>query len=442
MLNSHLRHLHGRGSRAGKCRVEFSLSVVNTLSSIVFCTVLLNAFPENVRAFDLSWKPRARVSMRGTDNVLTSPIKPEGALGFDNGGGVTFKAEDVDWNSTLTPDFTFRRFAIGRNLDANEYGVASDNQYSFSPKLGAALGFDYRIDSSLNQVFRDARAENAVKDRRSISVSPRLNYALTNEFSVNTNFSYNTVSYLDAADSGLIDYDYMQAGIGAAYDFDKQTNLFGNLFISKFVAPSASNKSVTYGFQVGVSRRLTETISAEMAAGYSRSDINFVERQLGTIFVDQQFGPFIVRIPQTVVFNIPRETSVDGPIASVILKKAFENATGRFEYSRQVGPTPGGTQATDESYTLSLQWEAAERLTVVFSGALYERGVQTANINTASQSLTVAQLASSLTYYVNETLSFGAEYRLGRDSADSTAYVNAVMFTLNYDGLWHHAYGN
>ena len=80
-------------------------------------------------ALELSVSPELNLGARATDNVLFSSDALQDALGFDTGGRLNLLAESPTLRINLVPDFNFRRFAVGDNLDADEYGIRSQHQW-------------------------------------------------------------------------------------------------------------------------------------------------------------------------------------------------------------------------------------------------------------------------------------------------------------------------
>ncbi|MGE0566262.1 MAG: hypothetical protein AB7O50_17315, partial [Pseudolabrys sp.] len=180
------------------------MSAFRVLYAILTGLVLSSV--NGVYALDMSVQPQLRLGLRATDNVRWASNDKESALGFDNGGGAILKAETADWRSIVTPSFNFRRFVIGDDLNADEYGVRTQHEWAATERLKTSLNVDYVRDSTLTTELTDAGRQNDVANRETIAVQPSVVYLLDERTSLNGGFLYQDVTFSTASGGRLVDY--------------------------------------------------------------------------------------------------------------------------------------------------------------------------------------------------------------------------------------------
>lgn len=382
------------------------------------------------RAIDLSWQPQLRVGVRATDNVRWTSASQEAALGFDNGGGAVLKAESTDWRSTITPSFNFRRFAIGQNLDADEYGVRSQHQWSATERLQTSLQVDYARDSTLTSELTDAGRQNVVANRDTVTVQPGLTYLLNETTVLNASFLYTDVAFSSGGDSGLVGYTYKQVSLSGTHFLSDKLQMFVTGFISDFDVPDIGSKTRTYGAQTGVTYQYSSDVTMDLAGGYVKSGIDFLDRFFALVF-----DPF----PRIVQIVQPGEASSSGPIASASIRKTFENMRTRLDYVRRVSPSIRGAQTIEDDIAVSVDRDITRHWLLGFKGGYNMRGAESQDVggNIGELNRDQALLSGSVAYQFTREISLRSEYRFTRQTitdTNETIYVNAFFLTLNYNG--------
>lgn len=372
--------------------------------------------------------------MRGTDNVRWSSLDKEAAFGFDTGGGVTFKAASQSWNSTLNPSFNFRRFPIGEDIDADEYGVRSQHQYKVTERLQAALQADYVRDSTLSSELTDAGRRNDVANRATVTIAPGLNYLVTDSTAVNANYMYSDVGFDAAPGQGLVDYKFQQWSVGGTHFLSGQWQLFTNFFVTDFEAASTSSETWTYGGMVGATYSWSETLSTSGSVGYQTASTDFIER-------------FFVAVPgtsppQIVLVEQPANSKSNGPIANFGIKKRFENTRAEFNYARRVSPSIRGAQTLEDDMVLTTDHDISRRWRLGFRGGYNIRSAQAEEIGGAIRDLNrdQASVGGYLMFKATEEISIRGEYRFSRQSlaeTDERRYVNAMFVSMIFNGEPH-----
>lgn len=394
------------------------------------CTVVL----DSSHAFDFTWTPTARTSMRLDDNIRGASRNAEEAVGFDMGGGVNLRAQSEYLSSELFPRFNIRRFAIGNDLDADEYSVGFNNDW-LQERYSAGLDFSYARDSTLTTEATDTGLRNDVTDRDSINVQPNASYFLTDRLALQSSFLFNDVTYIDAERSGLFAYQYLQGTAGITYQWRDDVSGFANFFVSNFSVQEQESKTQSYGGQSGLTWRWDETLELSGALGWLASSIEFTEQRLELIL-----EPF----PRVVLVENMIETSVAGPIASATIRKIFDSGLVRLDYSRQVTPSGRGSQSTADRIALSIVKGLTNNFSILFDGQYEMRTAlaQETGSNLRSQQLNrnYAELRGTIRYRISETWSLDASYRHGRNESTDlnssfSADTNTIYLAVQFNGL-------
>lgn len=389
---------------------------------------------QGAQAVDLSWAPRLSLGTRATDNVRWSSQESEAAWGFDTGGGLALKAASDTWNSTLNPSFNFRRFAIGEDIDADEYGVRSQHQYKLTERLQASLQADYVRDSTLSSELTDAGRRNDVANRDTVSVAPGINYLVTDTTSVNANYLYSDVGFDAPAEQGLVDYKFQQWSAGATHYISQRWQVFANFFVTDFEVASTSSETWTYGGMVGASYAWSDSLSTSGSVGYQTANTDFLE--LVRLAVPGTNPQQFIDLLQ------PANSKSNGPIANFGIKKRFENTRMEFNYARRVSPSIRGAQTLEDDMVLIADHDVSRRWLLGFRGGYNMRSAQAEEIGGAIRDLNrdQASLGGSLTFRATEEISIRGEYRFSRQSlaeTDERIYVNAMFVSMIFNGETH-----
>lgn len=301
----------------------------------------------NVAAWNYSVAPVARSTMRGDDNIRGASNNEEAAWGFDNFALVNMQANSEVINSTLIPRMNIRRFVIGEDLDADEYGVTLNNLWK-TERLNYGLGFNYSRDSTLSTEASDTGRRNTVVDRDAITVNPTINYQYSDKLMFETGYLFNSISYLAASNGEFIDYEYQVVNLDGTYQWREDVELFASISFSYFDSGDGSSLTRSYSGRLGGTFHWDETLQFSGAIGWIDSNVKFHEAQL-------IFAPVIA------VVEFPSHGASNGPLASASIIKKFDQSIAKLDYVRQVSPTGRGAQSNTDRITGVYTYQFNER---------------------------------------------------------------------------------
>ncbi|MBI2799531.1 MAG: hypothetical protein HYX63_04500 [Gammaproteobacteria bacterium] len=245
---------------------------------------------------------------------------------------------------------------------------------------------------------------------------------------------FNDVSYLNAANTGYVDYRYLQATIGASYLISEKGQVFANVFASDFKTPAIESKSRTYGGQAGVTWRWDPTLETTGSVGWNASTIKFI---------DQHFALVLNPIPQIITLRNPQAVESNGPIATASIKKIFETVTANLHYSRQVSPTGRGSQRINDEIELGIEKRLSERLAISLGGLRQMRTLDGGIIggrNVGTFTEDYSEISGTARYQISRSWRINGSYRYGyatnsNGTVTNSATANVILLTLEYYAL-------
>jgi hypothetical protein len=390
------------------------------------------------RAVDITWKPAAHEMMRLEDNVRGASENKEGAWGFETGAGVDLNAK-ADWfSSQLHPLVNIRKFAIGDDLDADEYGVKFNNQL-IQARSVSGLDFSYNRDSTLATEERnlgetDVGLVNAVKNRDAILVSPRFIYAFSDRLNSETFASYNDVKYQDAQGTGLIDYQYVSASTGLRYQWRDNAELSSRFIVSDFRAPDVDSTTRNYSQEVELTWRWSETFETSGMIGWIQSDVSF------SVFEQRLV---LIPIPRFIPVKVDRAATRGGPVASANIRKKFDQFSAQLRYDREVSPSGQGQQSSSDRISANAVRPVTDRVSLVLDGIYEMRTSETEGLGAGiagDLNRDYYEVKASLRYQLKKEWGVSATYRYGhRESTGAgtvfVADMNTFFVIVDYKGV-------
>lgn len=385
------------------------------------------------RAFDYDVVPSGKVSMRADDNIRGSSNNPETALGFDSGGSVRARAQSEVLKSDISPHVNFRRFIVGENLDADEYGVSTSTTYA-QERYGAGLDFSYSRDSTLSTESTDTGVVNSVTDRDSISASPSVSYSFNERLGVQGRFLYSSVSYVDAAATGFIDYDYIQGSVGVSYFWRDNIRLFSNFNVSQFDTGDGASSTRSYSDQVGAAWQVDESLDVSGSVGWNQSYIDFLDQQLALV---------LVPVPHFEIQSISSSSASGGLVANATIFKRFDRAFFKLDYLRQNNPTGRGAQSSSDHITINSERRLTDSVSLQLSGVYDIQSAQGTELGGlfASRGLNrdYQELNCGVRYRIRSEWTISGLFRYARRATNSgTRSVSSdsktLIFALEYNG--------
>ncbi len=383
----------------------------------------------NVSAWNYSVAPVARSSMRVDDNIRGAAVDKEAAWGFDNTGSVNVQATNETVTSTLIPRVNIRRFIIGEDLDADEYGVTFNNLWN-QERFRYGLDFNYSRDSTLSTEATDSGRRNTVVNRDAITIRPSVSYFVTDKLMVQTGYLFNSVAYLTTDTAEFIDYEYQVANVDLTYQWREYLEFFTSTSFSYFDSGSGLSISRNYSGRAGATYRWDETLTLTAAIGWVASNVKFHES-------------FVGPPPTFAIIEAPAHGASSGPLASASIQKKFDQAVATLDFVRQVSPSGRGAQSNTDRISGSYLYRFTDRFNTQANfvydmqsadGATFD-GLSTAG----SLDRDFVEFVGIVRYKLSPIWQLSSAYhhpirKSTNNAFSSTAQGNTVYFTLEYAG--------
>ena len=394
------------------------------------CAALLAALvSSNSGAWNYSVAPVARSLMRVDDNIRGAAEDKEVAWGFDTSGTVNLQASNETIASTLIPRVNLRRFVIGKDLDADEYGVTFNNVWNLE-RFRYGVDFNYSRDSTLSTEATDSGRRNTVLDRDGITVHPTIAYLVSDKWTVQFGYMLNSIAYLAARNGELIDYDYQAANVDVTYQWWDSLELFASTSFSYFDAGSGFSITRSYSGRAGATYHWDATLQVTGAIGWVDSNVKFH---------DQQLTP----PPAVTVISVPAHGNSNGPLASASVLKKFDRAIATFDFVRQVSPSGRGAQSNTDKISGSYAYRFSDRVNAQ-ADFIYDMqsadGANFSSLSTASSlNRDYLEFVGTFRYKLSPVWQLSTAYhhpirKSTNSSFSSTAQGNSVYFTVEYSG--------
>lgn len=388
---------------------------------LIWVVVAVQMNMSNLSATEYSVAPQLRATMRGEDNIRGETANPQSAFGFDVGGLMDFQAVNESLTSDLIPRVNFRRFVVADANDANEYGVAFNNDY-IRDYYQAGVDFSYSHDSTLTTEASDSGGRvNTVAGRDGINIRPSVGYMLTDRLTALAGLLYNTVSYAETSGVDFVNYNYKQGNLGANYRWGEKAIVVVNGYVSQFNTGTGESKTRSYSGTAGITWHWSKSLETSGSVGWNQSEIHILEQGLPSTLVDVSAG---------------------GPLATATIQKLFEYTILRLDYSRQVSPTGRGVQSEADRIELGLSRRVTERLICQLEGVYDMQSAELSDIqgSLAASSLNRDYMSASANFryqlardwVINSTYRFS--HRTSGGGAANTSEGNSVFVSVEFSG--------
>lgn len=383
----------------------------------------------NVLAWNYVVTPSARELMRVDDNIRGAVRDKEVAWGFDSSASVNVQAISDTVTSTLTPRINIRRFVVGDDLNADEYGVTSSNVWN-TERFRYGLDFNYSRDSTLSTEATDTGRKNVVVDRDNVSISPTVAYSFSDRLVLQTSYLYNSISYLAATNGELVDYKYQSLNVDLHYQLRDDIELFASTSFSYFDAGSGFSITRNYSGRGGATYHWDETFHVTGTVGWIASNVKFQDQQL-------IFTPIIT------VVAVPAHGTSEGPLASASIQKKFSQATATLDFVRQVSPSGRGAQSNSDRVSGSYAYRFTDRFNAQVDFIYDMQSADGANFGNRTLASALNRdyldVVGTIRYKLSPEWQISTAYhhpirQSNNSSVNSTAQGNVVYFTLDYAG--------
>ena len=358
-------------------------------------------------------EPSASVRAGYDDNVRLVTSNEEGAFSTFLNVKVPFGFRTEVSDVSLSAQLNSRRYDGLSNLDTDDQILGLNAAYR-SGRNQFGLQGSYKRNSTRTSELETTGLVQTSKRRTGISLSPSWSRALTERLSLQLGYHYNDVSYQDADLTNLVDYRYDKATVGMAYKLSERREFYSNLSASSYDALDAGTEIQTYGFQLGMRFKISESLSANTSASLTHTQSEYLATGGGKKRYEQ-----------------------DAFLVDLSLKKSYETLTVEGSLSASETPSSRGRILRKNAVGLSLRKELSQRTTLTLRGNVYEN-TSASGLDDDSDDRLYYSLEPGLSWRATRWWSIKAAYRFRRqdytNTSNGAAESNAVFITASY--IW------
>jgi len=373
--------------------------------------LLCGLFSSAASAEKWYWEPVFSVRTGYDDNIRLVTSNEESAfnthLAADARFGFRTEVSDVKFQTALRT----HQYAGLDDLDYNEalFGVDASLRRNLDTfELDASV---LRDSSRTSELSTSGSVRTSIP-RVKVYIGPSWSRQLTEKTQLQLGYAYSDVSYDNKSGTSLTDYRYDTANIGLVHKLSENTDLQTTLLGSYYEADDIYSKSENFGFQVGLSRRFTETLSASVALGLTHT----------TSFFENSAG------------QRDEESDVT-PLVSISFNKDWERSSLNGSISTSESPSGEGRMLRRNSVKLNLKRKLTERVNFSLNNVYYSN--ETAGGRTISgDERTYFSIEPKLSWRASRWWTITGSYRYRSqeytESSDGVADSNAVYLNVRY----------
>lgn len=363
------------------------------------------------------WYAEPSLSLRGfyDDNVRLSARDSRSTAGARLSASVEsgrrtevskigLSAKLMSWQYTDTSDLNETDLYLG---------LKSGYQLGRS-RLGLDAAFDY--DSTTTSEVATSGFVQLQKRRERFFVNPSWKYILSPRANLEASLSYEDVSYEDSDVIPLFDYSFATVGLTLNYALTERAQVLGRITYDEYDADTVKTESDSYGFQAGLSYRLTETMLLTGFAGVRQT-----------------------RAETPVLFGT-QDTENSGPIFEIELKKSYDKGELEVGVSRAVLPSSTGTLLDTTSIHFDWDYRMRPKWKLVLSAEGYRN--RTPEGEGSIHDRDYLSLSPAVRHQLSKSLAVDMgyryrwqEYKEGAGDASSNAVYLSVQYRMARQNL-------
>lgn len=373
-----------------------------------------------------------------------SEAKIEDAKGTFVDIRATGSIEAEDMSLSLTPRLVSTDY-LGANKDLNSDDFYVDLTGSRKYERGQLSAFiGYTDQAVVTAEFEDASPDNPDLPPPTIGGSGRFadatqetwngtiaySYSLSQRNIVDVSAKGSSTTYDADPAAGFFDYSNPGAQITLQHVLNERDSALLSVNGGKFSAEApigtAENTTDSFGATIGYQRQYSETLSATLIAGFSRSFLDVTG-----LPVDPETG--LPCFPILCTFSNTSRNFV----GSLNVRKRSELTTMNVEVSRNLAPNSNGTQYVQDALRFYLNRDITERLAGTF-GTVVTKSSAVGNLRRLDQNYFAAD--AGLRWRLTPTWSLGGTYSFILSNSDSNTSStrqenNVLYFSVSYRGV-------
>jgi len=218
------------------------------LGVVAFIIYLTMFVPTAVYSAEWSSGVNSRLSTKYTENLLLSRKSSEAVWGNYIKLGGFLETKTLLNLFRFSPDFSLARYSSMSELD-NEISTINMLSKHNGVNYDTDLLLKWKKDTTLTSEFNDTGLVQVRKPRELRSVSPSVNYDISERMTINLGFNYTDVVYQNAQSIGLVNYNYKRITSMMNFRLGERQSISTNIYGSQLKAAGINNVVIDLGFR-------------------------------------------------------------------------------------------------------------------------------------------------------------------------------------------------
>jgi len=280
-------------------------SVVVLSKQARFClTTFSLLFIINTQVFAASWTTDTIASLKQeyNDNRRLTTAEHESVTGRKLDLRANINAESNFFETSFKPRVTFERYPGDDELNSNNQYLGLSTVY-LTESSRWTLGGNYTRDHTLTSEFRETDLVESQRRRVKWNIDPQWLHEYSDWTIFNLSLGTSSVTYEDAEELGLVDYDVKSTQAVISHSLDEGVTINTTLYGTRLEAPGAGNETDTLGLSVGVDYSEEETFNWGLQLGAQQ--IEYEQESLNGVLKENESG-YTVDLHLTKEFEFSR----------------------------------------------------------------------------------------------------------------------------------------
>ena len=390
----------------------FQCGVQRQIATIIFAVMSINT----VYAAEWYMEPSANLRSEYNSNPTMTTIEQKGVGGafLYLAGNLGVRSEHTD--VSIKPVFHFNRYKGENELDSNDQNIDLFSTYSTPHSIWKTEG-NYTHNTTLTSEIEDTGIVQVPKRRNNWSLNPSWAYDLTERTNMELAMGYNEVTYQNAKNVGLFNYNVKNAQITLIRELSEVSQSRMILYGSRFDVPDILKITNDYGIQAEYTRDFIRTHTTFMI-GYHRSRYRYQ----------------VVELSQRGLTLDTKEDSKEGFLLGISATRSFLRSLLDINLNRSIEPSGAGVLVRRDRAEINLKHDLTAKASWTLN-VLYSK-YQTLQKSTAFSRREYDRAFLNLAWRISKSWFANLSYSYTQQKykeMDSTAHANvmAVLFTYN-----------
>ncbi|MGE0188353.1 MAG: hypothetical protein AB7F79_02845 [Steroidobacteraceae bacterium] len=382
--------------------------MVKQMARILMASGMVAGMSFGMPTYAGGWGTTGSVQLAGNydDNARLSTLNVVSAASGSSDLSAKLLYQDDSFLCSINPRMLALRYDGDRTLNRTE-GYLTLLARRTTETGSNSVSLAGTSDTTLTSELGTTGLSEINKQRRNVATTINTQWDVTEKFSTSTQLYAAANRYIDAKQTGLVDYNYGSVLINSVYQWTNQSSLSlqasaGKLQVPEYARLNKTNQSVTLGYVVQWSPQWSSNVS---------------------------LGPSRIQT---------RSGTQSGSVYNIGFSREAERSMFSASVAREVTPNGFGSLSQREKYQfnwnvqLTDRWSSNWSATAIRNENIAESGAP------AGDRLTYSDISGSVTWRITPT--WGTAFTIGQTRQrvgdnQTTAARNHAVLSISWNGL-------